>query len=294
MAGLGVQKVLHLYKEKEKKKPNISGNYMVSEKIDGIYVYIDRIAGKWGPIISRQGRPIPAFEHHTKQFEKLDNLPPTDIRLIAEAYIPGVDFHTANGIFNRSVGDYRCDSVVFAVHDMVYHGFPNKTAEERYERAGEIDYTASTDYVQHHPLLAISSDEETWLNIAETVWDNDGEGIVLKRTDSIYQPDKRNSSLMKIKLEENFVLTCIDAYYTVGEKGNSNLNAIFRREKGTLITCRVGKHSDIAAYEGNKGHLIGQKCLIVGMCELPDGAIREPRFKYVVKDIKNFKLKHKV
>lgn len=282
------QKVLHLYKEEQKKKPKFLGDYIVTEKLDGIYAYVDYINGKWSAIHSRAGRAIPAFEHLTKEFENLT--PPTgNTRFIFEATHNTIkDFHTINGIFNRSVGDYHCNNVVFNFHDMVVPSTLDIPAVERLHALRSwfnVNTEAVTNRFRYCPMLHVSNSKDLWLAEFNKVIEAGGEGIVLKHSESGYYPDKRNSSLMKIKLEERIVLHCVDIFYTVGDKGNSNLNATFRRNNGVEIVVRVGKHIDIARIEDDKNYILGKPCLLEYMCEIAGGKLREPRFKKVLTDL---------
>lgn len=282
------QKILHLYKEEQKKKPKFLGEYFITEKLDGIYTYIDCINGVWQQPHSRAGRAIPAFEHLIKELEILE---PTksDTRFILEAtHSTERDFHTLNGIFNRSVGDYHCNDVVFNFHDMVEHKNLEQPAIERLAALRGFFNTHSEvlpNRFRYCPVLQVSSDKDLWFEQFHKVLEAGGEGVVLKHTHSGYYPDKRNSSLLKIKTEERIVLHCVDVFYTIGKKGNSNLNATFRRNNGVEVVVRVGKHSDIAKIEEDKNYILGKPCLLEYMCELPGGALREPRFKKVLSDV---------
>lgn len=283
------QLVLHLHKEEAKKKPKLLGDYIVTEKLDGIYVYIDYINDNWQVPHSRAGRPIPAFEHVKDELFELLEPPSVPTRFIAEAtHLTIKDFHTINGIFNRSVGNYKCEEVIFTFHDMVEFGRLHVPAAERLEQL-ECWYHEDNDWlseiftIECADTLAETSDKEEWLEHFYRVKESGGEGIVLKHVDSPYYPDKRNSSLMKIKLEEQLVLHCVDVFYTVGEKGHSNLNATFRRNSGTEVVVRIGRYEDIVKIEEDKDFILGKPCLIEYMCEVVvGGSLREPRFKKVL------------
>ncbi len=146
-----------------------------------------------------------------------------------------------------------------------------------------IDSDYPRAHAKFHRNYAIQGNKEEWLETFKKVKDLGGEGIVLKHVDSPYYPDKRNSSLMKIKLEEQVVLHCVDVFYTVGEKGHSNLNATFRRNSGTEVIARIGRHDDIAKIEDDKSYILDRPCLLEYMCEVTaGGSLREPRFKKVL------------
>jgi ATP-dependent DNA ligase len=200
-----------------------------------------------------------------------------------EAYIPGLDFHSMNGIFNRSVGDYHCKDVVFFLHDMI--GLGHSLALTALQRYNVLKYWDILGNVRVHPILAVSDNKDIWLKYFNDVKETGGEGVVLKQASGLYYPDKRNSSLMKIKLEDRFHLLCTDMFYTVGDKGHSNLNITLRRKSGTEIVVRVGKHDDIDKIENDKEYVLGKVCLIECMTEItPGGMLREPRFKNVVEN----------
>ncbi len=277
------QKVLHLHLEEAKKNPKINHSYMVTEKHDGIYTYIDYIVGiGWVPIRSRVRREIPSMHYALDLFNKLPT-PKVDCRLIMEATIPGVDFHTANGIFNRSVGECQAVDTVFKIHDYIplasyFKNLPENKAIGRWNILKQLDLSSAQGKLEHIPLLSVSNSKSIWMHYAEQVWENDGEGVILKQEDGLYQPDKRNSSLMKVKLECTLDLECIALYYTVGDKGNSNLNLRLRRRNGTIVTVRVPKHEDIALFEADSSQALGQVVEVKAMKELEDGQLREPRF----------------
>lgn len=270
------QKVLHLHIEERKKKPNINHKYMLSGKLDGIYGYIDYKNGIWGHVTSRAGRVIPAMYHARELFTTLPT-PEEPTRFIFECYIPGMAFHTQNGIFNRA--NYQATETQFYLHDRVLLNKLNEPAQDRFIRLEELQsYLPMNLHIQ--PVLLITSDREKWFAVAKGILDAGGEGIVLKQASAGYSPDKRNASLMKIKLEEIYHLYCINMYKTVGEKGNENLNLLLKDNTGVTVPVRVGKYTDIAAFE--KTSPVGRLVRIKAMCKLPDGSYREPRFVCLV------------
>jgi hypothetical protein len=274
------QKVLHLHLEEAKRKPKIQGDYLVTEKLDGIYGFIDySITTGWGSITSRQNRVIPSLIHARDYF--LPMRPKHNCRFIFEVTIPGVDFHIANGILNRSVGDCQAYGAVLNLHDIILPDYYNLYNVERWELLNEVDIDHSVKLVKI-PLLAVSDKKEVWMHYSNQVWEKGGEGIVLKEARGKYQSGKRNSSLMKIKLEEKVNLRCIDYFYTTGDKGNTNLNATMIGEDGIKSVVRIGKHSDIAEIEKDSSYILGQLCEIKCMCKLPSGQLREPRFSKVL------------
>ena len=290
MAIILPQKVLHLHLEEAKKTPKISGFYMITEKLDGWYAYIDYSTDLgWGYVHSRQGREIPSLKWLHDVFVELPT-PKVNCRLIFEVTIDEVDFHTTNGILNRSKGDCQAWRAKVNLHDYIetdsyFMNLPENKAIQRWNKLQYIDISNTKDVIRHIPLLGVSESKYIWFHYFNQVTDNGGEGVVLKKVDSLYQSDKRNSSLMKIKLEESALLECVDIYYTTGEKGNSNLNATLRSKEGNLISVRIGKFSDIDLIESDHNYILGKVVQINAMCRLPNGMFREPRFYKVCPEL---------
>lgn len=274
-----MQKALHLHLELEKKKPNVNHKYIVTEKKDGWWTAIDYDGNRWHPPKQSSLETAYSLSHTLPQWEALPR-PPRPCRIIAEAKIPDIDFHTMNGIFNRRK-EYA-EGVEFHLHDLIFD--VNEPALDRYSRLRGIDFNYHKGLFLL-PIIDVTDDLGKVKGYAEGIWDQEGEGVVLKRVDSPYKPGKRDSSLMKIKLEKTFDLLCIDMYWTQGEKGNDNLNLMLKNLKGITVPVRVGKHSDIHHFtnvESPVGRVVQIKC----MKQLLDGSYREPRFQHVRYDKK--------
>lgn len=277
------QKVLHYHIEEAKKNPKIEGEYIASEKLDGWFTTISfNTKVGWLDVKSSNKRVIPSMRHAKQLFERLP-VPNRNITLIAEAYIPGLDFYTMNGIFNRSKGDCQANYVEFYLHDLLYNSEHSNdiVIDKRpaLERMNSIDYFC-LDYnprIKKVKPLAVTSDKEIWFDYFDRVTYKGGEGIILKQANGLYQPDKRNSSLMKMKIEDTYDLLCIDMYTTVGEKGNENLNILLKDKAGTEQAVRIGRHEDIH-YFTNVDSPVGKVVEIKVMKKNDDGSYREPRF----------------
>lgn len=280
---LAPQKVLHLSLEEKKKKPNINHNYMLSEKLDGWYFYIDYIVGKgWGEVHSRQQRAIPSLAWATNLFLKLPT-PKENIRLIGEVYIPDLDFYTMNGLFNRSKGEVNCFDAVFAVHDLLkldsyYLDWEENKAYNRFITLQSLLAGAKQENLYLHKFITCSSVPSTWYSIFEDLVSKDKEGLVLKQADAIYQPGKKNSSLLKLKAEAEADVLVSRLEETVGEKGNPNLNLIVVNKLGVETPIRIGRHNLVAKYRNNPDVIVDKVVKILYMRKNESGGYREPRF----------------
>ena len=291
MANINIQKVLSLHKAESLKTPKIQGDYLISSKIDGWYCYIDYdvITNSWYIPCSSRLREIPAFRWSRRVFDSLPS-PKESCRFIMEATIPGMDFHTMNGLFNRSKGECSCHDVVFHIHDYIplrtYFDRTEvrNTALERYKTLQHLDVSNTNGTIRIHPILGVSPAKEIWMYYFDEVVSKGGEGVVLKRAESLYTPGKRNSDLMKIKEEITLDLLCTRAYRTVGEKGHDNINLVFTRKNGAEITVRLGKDKDVALFEEADTNFVGRIGEVKAMEELENGALREPRFLRIRND----------
>jgi len=282
-----IQKVLHLHKELEKKKPKIDGDYIITEKLDGWYIYVDYINGSWSNIMSSAGREIPSMVWaRSKMLERLPT-PSFNCRVIAEATIDGLDFHTLNGRFNRTLNDYQEMDLVLNIHDVIPLNGHSTAIYRKNTYVSQICENGALPNVREIPIITICSDPSLWMYYAEEVWDNDGEGVILLRADSTYSAGKRNSDLMKIKLEETFDLLVMDYYMTIGEKGNESMSMKLKDSRGCFVDVRIGKNKDQVEFGLNSpiGKVVTIKCM-----KQTDDGYREPRFMHLRYD----KLPHEI
>jgi ATP-dependent DNA ligase len=201
------QKALHLFQETDKKKPKYIGHdYMVFEKHDGWYGYIDLPSTV---VCSRALREIPALKEFSAMLK--DHMPKTRGRLLFEIMIEGLEYDSfpeLNGRLNRK--HEQVEDVYIQVHDFIPTFNVGVNAETRYKFAEEIVFRTNLPSVRLSPVLGISSSPDKWYDYAEKVWQKGGEGVILKRLKAPYSPDKRNFDLMKIKEEVTLDLKVIN------------------------------------------------------------------------------------
>jgi ATP-dependent DNA ligase len=208
--------------------------------------------------------------------------------LIAEAYIPDNTFQVTNGIFNRSVGEYRCKDVVFICHDLIVPNSTANTALERYTLLQQF-FDATWDTVKRTfkvapVLLASPFHEKLWYETFDKVANAGGEGIVAKREDSVFSFGKRNSDLLKLKLETTVDVLAVRLEEGFGDKGNPSLTLVSRRSNGAEIRTVIGKHSDQALFRAKPAEVIGKVIEVKAMEEYQDGQLRQPVFVRVRED----------
>lgn len=267
------QKPLHLYKAMELKTPKVRGEYIFTEKKDGIFVCIDYCSksGMWLKPKSFAQRIIPAFDHIDLNHKGLAI--GRECRIILEATIPGLDFHTSNGIFNRKY-ELATDAV-FWMHDVYLPGTLTK-AMERWKHVEELHKLCGFEKM---PLLGCSSNPDDWQRWFEQVVEVGGEGVVGKQAHSLYIPEGRNETMIKIKEEISKDLLCVRLERTMGKKGEPSLSLILSNKAGQEITVVVPKDADQIRYETTPEEAVGRVFEVKAMKELTGGQLREPRLK---------------
>ena len=280
------QKVLHLKDELAKKNPKLQGNFLITQKIEGWYVYFEyTLETGWQAPKSSAGREIPAFEHF-----KGINLPKVDypMVLIAEAYIPDNIFQVTNGIFNRSVGSYRCDDVVFMMHDLVVATANFEVAIDRFNMLinfnNNIQSSLKKYFQLNNILLASSFHEKLWYETFDRIANAGGEGIVAKRENSVFSFGKKNSDLLKLKLECTVDCLALRLEEGFGAKNNPSLTLISCRPNGIEVRTVISKHEDQALFRANPKAVIGKVVEIKAMEEYSDLQLRQPVFVRVRED----------
>ena len=274
------QKALH-YNEAVKKKNYIPNTFAIQPKLDGWFVMIDFIDGKWGKLTSRAEREIPSIAYLNEKIEEA--LQPTqDLRLIFEATIPDMQFHELNGVLNRKYED--AENVVLNLHDIIYLQKPEMPFRDRYmflESVYDDLYPVLQDKVQLVPILAISSQEDVFYYHFNQVTSSGGEGIILKNYNSGYFFGKRNAHLMKIKEEVTKDLAVVGMVEGEGKYAGTLGALIVQSRDGTKHQVSGMTDDQRTSWWNDRSLIVGQVVEIKAMKELPDGSLREARFKCV-------------
>ena len=275
-----VQKALH-YNEAKAKKNFQLGTYAIMEKLDGWFVYIDYIDGEWGKLKSRAEREIPSIAYLNEKIEEALH-PSQNLRLIFEATIPNMQFHELNGILNRKYED--AENVVLNLHDAVWLDMPEIPFKDRWSSIQGIFnhlWVVLKEQVQLIPILAISSQEDVFYYHFNQVTSSGGEGIILKNYNFGYFFGKRNAHLMKIKEEVSKDLAVVGMSGGDGKYEGTLGALIVQSRDGTKHTVSGMTDEQRTSWWNDRSLIIGKVVEIKAMKELPDGSLREPRFKCV-------------
>ena len=275
---MGIQKAKHLFLEMDKKKPDIEQPYMMFEKHDGWFGFLDFPSCI---IHSRQLREIPSVKELSDSIR--EHRPDVKGRLVFEIMIEGMEvdsFHELNGILNRKYE--QAEDVYLMVHDFIPDfQFCSMTAHHRYQFAKEIVARLGHPQVRLSPVLGVSQDPKRWHETAELIQARGGEGLILKARNALYTQGKRISTLMKIKEEVTVEMLVTSVIEGKGDHEGMAGKLICKDEVGQLHEIGMGcsTHVERTHWFERPTNIVGKVVEIKAMKKLKDGKYREPRFK---------------
>lgn len=271
------QKALHLYQQLEKKNPKLEGKtFMLFEKYDGWYGYM----GPDGAIMSRQMREIPSLKWLSEELRIEAGTPQG--RLVFEILVKGSPtFKDLNGILNRK--SEQAKDAYIVVHDFIPTGEEAMAFHERYDLAEGVVLAYAHPRVRTASALRtfVDYDPEYWEDVAEAIWDEGGEGIIIKDANAPYSPGKRNSDILKIKLEKTEEMVVSGVHVGQGKYSETLGYLLVKDVHG--VTHKVSGMTDGErdAWWSDPELIIGQVVEVQFMQRLANGSLREPRFKAV-------------
>jgi ATP-dependent DNA ligase len=284
MTNYPIQKVLHYHLAKEKKNFKITSEYAISEKLDGWYVYLDYIDNKWRGFKSSGSNIIPALDH---LIPKLKNFTPkNNTRFIFEGTIPRKGIYEVNSALKRQKEDAL--NIILNLHDVIELDNPWLAYITR-SLSNIASYSENLSDVLENRFklietLEITKNEEVFLKHFNEITSRNGEGIVLKKINAGYSFGKKNSDVMKIK--EEVTEECIVVNLVKGENKYSDTTGalVVKRANGVYIQVSGMTDKQREEWWEDKTSIIGKTVEIKAMKELPDGTLREPRFKFIRED----------
>lgn len=278
------QKAMHLHDDLAKKNPKSNNQvYMVTEKLDGWYGYLENDDTC---VRSGANRHIPSMEVLSKEILQLwrDNDVPEG-RLIFEIYTEDVPFHIQNGEYNRKYEQHT--ECKFMVHDFI-----DSTDQDEPEIA--IVRREIAEYVVrkiNHPRLkmipilnayAYTTDIKVE---AKKVWNAGGEGTIGVARNSFYEfstgTPKRNANIIKVKEELTLDLLCVGLQKGEGKYADTTGALVVIDKNGVKNTISGMTDEQRDCWYNDPTLVIGNVIEVKAMKRLKDGSLREGRFKAI-------------
>jgi len=226
-------------------------------------------------------REVPSLIWTSSLLQELPT-PQWNCTLIVEGIVPGLPFEKANGLLNRK--NEPCLEVQFCMHDLVVPSLPALTSLERWNLLQSLDVSGCGRLFRKLELIQVSSfNQLLWENLAAKYITQGEEGIVFKKADAPYQFGKRNSTLLKLKMECEKDLQAVRLEITKGKKGNEGYTLISKGLNGVEVRTVINSHETQSTLKmiEEQGNLQRTVVKVAAMRELEDGNLKEPVFKEV-------------
>ena len=143
----------------------------------------------------------------------------------------------------------------------------------------DLDYTVICS-VQQTP---VNSMEEA-MKLTQEVWDDQGEGCVLRDPSAVFQGGKRNPSIIKVKQGLSFDLEVIGVYEGTGKYKNILGGLQCRWRDGGIINISGMTDEQRKIWWIQPWQIIGKIVQVDAMTLSSKGLLREPRFKGIRHD----------
>jgi ATP-dependent DNA ligase len=242
--------------------------WALEEKLDGHRIGV-RVAGQEVAAVSRpRSSSAPG---------KTRVLPPAMIAALRALGDGDYDGELVNPTGGKSWDVVRTDApLVFVVFDIVSCN-DTLTTNISYElrRALLLERLRKLPRKQQS-VSTVLSDEPTWANV-QAIWQRGGEGAILKRVASHYQPGARSPDWVKVKQLRAATLTIIG--FEAGESGPHSALQL-RDADGHITTVKTLGHAMLREVTAAPASFLGRAVVINYQEKTPTGHYRHGRFDH--------------
>jgi len=260
------------------------GEYSAEEKVDGIRIECEIETGSSNLFTKRKITPWSRLQKihplPTHIMEDLSEFP--ESVLDGEIYVEGKRSYGAVELTNLP-------DLVFCVFDVISIANQPTTHLKQFERRmilEELFKSVKTSSVVLNPSTNVNTMDEVYA-LRDAVWARDGEGLILKRRNAVYQ-HKRSKDWIKIKKLQSAVLTVIGFQPSRGlinDRGPYATIILRDDSNGVVTTVKTRNDEECRKLEKeaipDKIHpAIGRKLRIEFQEKTPDMNFRHPRFDH--------------
>lgn len=235
-------------------------NWLLEEKYDG-----------WRTIIRKAGDTVTAFSRPRSGHEAIERTLP---KPVFEACLQLPD-----GLFDgelvtpggRSWDVARLDtraSQVLVLFDVI-EVFGQLVTSKPYAERRSLLTVAVAHHAEHTDSVRIivPASVPVSLEALGEIWGRGGEGAILKRYGSTYQPGRRSADWLKVKKQGAATLTITG--FEAGKTGPYAKVAL-RTDDGKTTTVKTKDNATMEAFAADPDSFIGRR-LVISYCELTDG-----------------------
>lgn len=261
------------------KQGKLSYPMFISEKYDGILCVALKHQGELG-IFSRTGEQYTSLRHIESQLSKI--MQEGDV-IIFEAWQAGIVQSIISGYCRDT--KHQHDTLVAQCHtyitlDEFVNGGTVSFASNDLRLESMIKFADGLDriVIRHVAQVEVHSMESAML-MAEKVWENGGEGCVLRSPSSVYEGGKRNQSIIKLKQSISYDLEVVGMEIGKGKYADTLGTLTVRWINGRTLSVSGMTDADRRTWWSNPSHIIGKIVEVMGMRDSSKGLLREPRYK---------------
>lgn len=113
------------------------------------------------------------------------------------------------------------------------------------------------------------------VDLAGQVWARDGEGLILKRRESLYRPGKRTKDWLKVKQLRSATLTVTG--FQAGTMSENSI-VVLRDDDGIETSVKWKNLEELAKIDADPSASVGRRLVIEYQERTPDGGYRHPRW----------------
>lgn len=237
-----------------------TGDWIMDEKLDG-----HRCLVRVATVTDAQG-----FEHKAVT-TPLRSVPlpihiVTELCLLPDGVYDG-ELLVPGGV-STDVPNLACrNELVYAVFDVLECNGVSTLLMPQAERRAILEMVL--EFVPGHEAVALVAQfAPTWAAV-QAVWARGGEGVILKRTTSVYRPGARSAEWLKVKRLEQHVVTVTG--FEAGSFGPTAV-VLFKFDDRTVGRC---KNQDVEATAADPDAYIGRRLVI--QCQQRMRGSKSPR-----------------
>ncbi len=273
----------------EKLKGTIKFPVLASEKLDGVFAFA-YVTGTDCFIYSRTGEEYLSLNHLKAELWELAQMSQCEV-IIFEAYAPGVPQPTISG-WCRDTKEQHLEVDAY-IHDILpFEDFKNGYAELPFiDRAAHLRWSYQRIAASHLHLIEQREiyNYVALTNMAEAVWAEGGEGVVVRGSYTNYEPGKRNASMLKIKKGVSYDLIVMAVEEGTGKYQNAVGKLVCHDRNGKVVKVGSGLTDEQRrTWWSPFGYdeIVGKIVQVDAMAISSKGILREPRFKGIRHDKK--------
>lgn len=253
---------------------------LLSTKLDGCYV----LALKHGSAVtlySRTGEVYVSMKHIELELSKI--MLEDDI-IIFEAYCRDIVQSTISGWCRDTKAQHTklsaCCHTFLSLDEFIHGGKVPYASNDLLLATMITNGNIDRIVIYYVPQVMVYSMEEA-MSYTQKVWDDGGEGCVLRDPSAVFQGGKRNASIIKLKQSVTYDLEVVGMEIGKGKYANTLGVLVVRWSNGKTLSISGMSDAQRREWWDNPSTIIGKIVEVMGMRDSSKGLLRECRFRSI-------------